>query len=145
MTKALIPGLIGLMLTVHTTYAPTVKTAAVPAAVKTALTQKYPNATAVTWEKEKGNYEASWGGKSKEDNEVLFTPEGKLVQTVVAIPTTALPIGVVDYVKKNYPGARLKEAGKVTAADGKIGYEVEVNKKDMIFDASGNFVRTEED
>ena len=35
----------------------------VPQAVKSALVSKYPEATKVSWEKEKGNYEANWGGK----------------------------------------------------------------------------------
>jgi len=49
---------------------------AVPLAVKAALAKKYPNATKVSWEKEKGNYEANWGGKSGEDTSVQFTPAG---------------------------------------------------------------------
>lgn len=35
-----------------------------PEAVRTACTQKFPNAKKISWEKEKGNYEANWGGKS---------------------------------------------------------------------------------
>ena len=34
----------------------------VPAAVRTALSKKYPDASKVGWEKENGNYEANWGG-----------------------------------------------------------------------------------
>ena len=44
----------------------------VPAAVKQTLAKKYPNATKVSWEKEKGNYEANWGGRSGEDTSVQF-------------------------------------------------------------------------
>ena len=32
----------------------------VPGLVKAALMKKYPKATKVSWEKEKGNYEANW-------------------------------------------------------------------------------------
>ena len=50
-------------------------TLTVPASVKTALHQKYPVIHAkITREKEKGNYEANWGGKSGEDTSVMFTP-----------------------------------------------------------------------
>ena len=145
MVKVFIPGLLGLMLTANAGFAQKLKSSEVPSAVKTALAQKYPAAKDVAWENEKGNYEAAWGGKSKEDNEVLFTPEGNLVETVVAIPVTSLPAGVSAYVKKTYPGAKIKEAGKVTDASGKISYEAEVNKKDLIFDESGNFIKAEED
>ncbi len=45
-----------------TVFSQRVKTADVPAAVKAALQQKYPSASGVGWEREKGNYEANWGG-----------------------------------------------------------------------------------
>lgn len=126
---------------VSTAAAQKVKSTDVPGAVKSALAQKYPSAANVTWEKEKGNYEANWGGKSKEDNSVVFTPAGQFVEMVVAIPVSGLPGGVARYVKKNYPGATITEAGKVTDANGKTSYEAEVRGKDLIFDESGNFVK----
>ena len=118
-----------------------VKSADVPAAVKTALQQKYPKATGVTWEKEKGNYEANWGGASKEDNSVQFTPQGGFVEMEVAIPVTQLPAGVAAYVKSNYSGAKITEAGKVTDAAGNTRYEAEVKGKDLLFDERGNFIK----
>ena len=117
------------------------KKLSVPAAVKTALSNKYPEATKVTWEKEKGNYEANWGGKSGEDNSVQFTPTGDFIEIVKAMPVSGLPQKIIAYVKENYKGAKITEAGKVTNAKGKITYEAEVNKKDLIFDESGNFVK----
>ena len=54
----------------------------VPAKVKAALQQKYPEAKNVGWEKENGNYEANWGGKSGEDNSVQFTPSGNFIEIV---------------------------------------------------------------
>ena len=145
MTKAMIPGLLGLVLVTHAGFAQRLINSHVPTVVKTALAQKYPTAVGVTWEKEKANYEANWGGRSGEDNSVVFTPAGDLVETVVAIPVPGLPAGVAAYVTRNYPGAKIKEAGKVTRADGRITYEAEVNKKDLVFDESGKFVRIDED
>lgn len=141
----MIPGLLGLVLITHAGFAQKLKGTDVPAVVKTALAQKYPAATGVVWEKEKANYEANWGGRSGEDNSVVFTPQGNLVETVVTIPVTSLPAGVAAYLNKNYPGAKIKEAGKVTNADGRITYEAEVNRKDLVFDESGKFVRVDED
>ena len=123
--------------------AQTVKSTTVPAAVKAALQKKYPAAANVTWEKEKGNFEANWGGRSHEDNSVLFTPEGSFVEQVVAIPVSSLPSNVASYVKKTYPRARITEAGKVTDAAGKTRYEAEVKGKDLLFDESGNFLKVD--
>jgi hypothetical protein len=118
-----------------------VKSADVPAAVKTALQQKYPSASGVGWEKEKGNYEANWGGASKEDHSVLFTPAGVFVEQVVAMPVARLPAAVADYVRTHYPGAKITEAGKVTDAEGRTRYEAEAKGKDLLFDEKGNFIK----
>jgi len=118
-----------------------IKTKDVPAAVKSALSKKYPEATKVGWEKEKGNYEANWGGKSGEDNSVQFTPAGEFVEIVKAIPVTDLPKNVAPYVKAHYKGAKISEAGRVTDAAGKMTYEAEVKGGDLIFDENGNFLK----
>jgi Putative beta-lactamase-inhibitor-like, PepSY-like len=115
----------------------------VPSSVKTALSKKYPNASKVTWEKENGNYEANWGGKSGEDNSVQFTPAGDFIEIVNAISVSQLPAPVITYVKEHYKGAKITEAGKVTDAKGTLSYEAEVNRKDIIFDEKGNFVKAE--
>jgi hypothetical protein len=115
----------------------------VPAAAQQALAKKYPEATKVSWEKENGNYEANWGGKSGEDHSVQFTPSGTFIEIVNAIPVSELPKNTVDYVKAHYKGAKITEAGKVTDAKGKTFYEAEVNGRDVIFDETGNFVKAE--
>ncbi|MEP6610442.1 MAG: PepSY-like domain-containing protein [Mucilaginibacter sp.] len=113
----------------------------VPAAVKEALMKKYPESAKVSWEKEKGNYEANWGGKSGEDNSVMFTPTGTFIEIVKAIPITDLPKSIAPYVKAHYNGAKIREAGKVTDAAGKTMYEAEIKGKDLIFDENGNFIK----
>jgi hypothetical protein len=118
-----------------------IKSAAVPAAVKAALQQKYPSATGITWEKEKGNYEANWGGVSKEDNSVLFTPGGVFVEQVQAMPVAQLPAAVTHYIYSHYPGAKITEAGKVKDAEGRTRYEAEVKGRDFLFDEKGNFIK----
>jgi hypothetical protein len=122
-------------------FAQKVKNTLVPVATKTALMNKYPTAAKVTWEKEKGNYEANWGGKSGEDMSVQFTPDGTFIAQVAAISITALPVAVPVYVKQHYKGAKITEAGKVTDAKGLISYEAEVKGKDLVFDEKGNFLK----
>ncbi|MDB5009583.1 MAG: hypothetical protein JWR67_527 [Mucilaginibacter sp.] len=117
------------------------KSTAVPAAVKTALSTKYPDATKVTWENEKGNFEANWGGKSGEDMSVEFSPAGTFIEQVVAISPSELPAGVAAYVKQHYKGVKITEAGKVTDAKGTTMYEAEVHGKDLLFDEKGNFLK----
>jgi len=118
-----------------------VKDSKVPTIVKSAFVKRYPQATKIRWEMEKGNYEANWGGKSGEDNSAVFTPAGVFLEIVLAIPITRLPAPVAGYVKTHYKGAEIKEAGKVTDAAGKLTYEAEIKGKDLIFDEAGNFIR----
>ena len=113
----------------------------VPDVVKSALAKKYPDAKKVSWEKEKGNYEGNWGGKSGEDNSAIFTPSGVFVEIVQAIPLSQLPAGITTYIANNYKGAKIKEAGKVTDASGKHMYEVEIKGKDLLFDEKGVFIK----
>ena len=115
----------------------------VPPVVKSALDKKYPESKKVTWEKENGNYEANWGGKSGEDNSVQFTPSGSFIEIVNAIPVSELPQPVFTYVKQHYKGVKITEAGKVTDAQGKLSYEAEIKGRDVIFDKDGNFVKSE--
>jgi hypothetical protein len=113
----------------------------VPATVQTAFAKKYAEAKKVSWEKEKGNYEANWGGKSGEDNSASFTPAGEFIEIVVAMPVAQLPKSIVPYVKGHYNGASINEAGKVTDSKGKVSFEAEIKGKDLIFDESGSFVK----
>jgi hypothetical protein len=129
--------------TVSLSYAQRIKNSNVPAAVKIALQKKCSSAKNVVWEKENGNYEANWGGKSNEDNSVQFSPSGAFIEYVKAIPVSQLPKAVGEYVRTHYKAAKITEAGKVTDAKGKTSYEAEVNKKDMLFDENGNFIKAD--
>jgi len=117
------------------------KTKDVPTTVKDAFAKKYPDAKKVSWEKEKGNYEANWGGKSGEDNSVMFSPAANFLEIVVAIPISQLPASVAKYVAKNYKSTKINEAGKVTDASGKHMFEAEIKGKDLIFDEKGVFIK----
>ena len=141
MNKVCLTGLTALCFTTGSVLGQHVKSAEVPAIVKSALMKQYPSATGVGWEKEKGNFEASWGGKSKEDYSVVFTPDGVFVEKIVAIPVSSLPSDVLVYVKSHYSGTKITEAGKVTDAQGVTTYEAEVKGKDLIFDEKGKFVK----
>lgn len=133
----------GCILLANCAAAQKVKSSQVPAAAVKALMQKYPAAKNITWEKEDGNYEANWGGKSGENMSVIFTPAGLFVEELQAIAVTALPAGVTQYVKTHYKGAKIEEAGKLTDAKGKLMYEAEVKGKGLVFDEKGNFLKAD--
>lgn len=117
----------------------------VPSVVRDAFYKKFnPGHDKVSWEKEKGNYEANWGGKSGEDNAAQFTPQGVYVEYAQAIAMEQLPAGVVPYVKAHY-STQPREAAKVTSAAGVLSYEVEIKGRDLVFDGQGNFVREEKE
>jgi hypothetical protein len=118
-----------------------IKSSEVPSVVKSALMKKYPEATKVSWEKENGNYEANWGGKSGEDTAAQFTPQGVFVEIERAISINELPASVKSYVKEHENGAAIKEAAHITDANGKVTYEAEIKGKDLIFDENGKFLR----
>ncbi len=113
----------------------------VPTVVKEALAKKYPKATKVSWEKEKGNYEANWGGKSGEDTSVQFTPAGAFIEEADAIPVSQLPANVSNYVKAHYNRAKIREASKVTDAAGNKMLEAEIKGADLLFDEKGAFIK----
>lgn len=117
----------------------------VPEVVKQAFAQKFPDAKNVTWERENGNYEANWGGKSGEDNSVLYTPAGKFLEAGKAIDVNQLPSAAISYVKSHYKGAAITEAMQVTKANGKLTFEAEVHGKDIAFDEHGNYLKTEKE
>jgi len=111
----------------------------VPANVRATFAKMYPSAKA-KWEVEAGKYEAGF----KQDGNtmsVLIDKDGVLAETETGIKVTALPAPVLAYVKEHYAGKAIKEGAKITRADGTVTYEAEVDGKDVIFDASGKFIK----
>ncbi|MBY0347574.1 MAG: hypothetical protein GTN67_01120 [Hydrotalea flava] len=132
-------------LTVISCSAQDLKKSEVPQQVQNACAQKFPESShaKIAWEKEKGNYEANWGGRSGEDNSALFSPAGMFIEIVKAIPVSQLPAGVAQYVQAHEHGAKIKEAGLVTDAKGMVTYEAEIKGKDLIFDKAGKFIKVD--
>jgi hypothetical protein len=121
-------------------FAQQVKETQVPAAVKNAFQKQYPNVSKVKWDKEKAKYEASFD-VSKVANSVLFEGSGAIIETETSIPLNQLPKGIRDYVITNYKGQKINGAAKITDAKGVVSYEAEIKKSDLLFDASGKFLK----
>lgn len=116
----------------------------VPAAVKTEFKPLYADVKEVKWEKEKGNYEANFS-QNKTEMSVTIDATGKLLETETTIASSGLPKAAADYMAKNLPGKKIKEASMIKDATGKITYEAEVDEVDYTFDAQGNFLSKEKD
>ena len=111
----------------------------VPVAVKAAFAKQYPGITA-KWEKEDGLFEASFKQNGSSIS-AMYETNGILKETETDIKVNELPSAVQAYVKEHYKGKSIKEAAKITKADGTVNYEAEVNGKDVIFDMNGNFLK----
>lgn len=119
------------------------KASKVPEIVKASFAKQYPGITAA-WEKEGGKYEAGFK-KNSSTMSALFEPNGTMTESEISIKASVLPVAALAYVKKHYKGKSIKEGAKITKADGTINYEAEVNGKDVIFDAKGNFLKVTRD
>ncbi len=125
-------------------FAQTGDKAMAPAAAKTAFAKAFPGAEKAKWGKEKKGYEVEFSLSGKQMSAV-YDKTGAIKETEEDIKPDALPGAVTSYVKAHYPKAFIKEAAKITLANGEVNYEAEVNKKDLIFDATGKFLREEKD
>jgi len=114
-------------------YGQKLKSADVPAAVKSAFEKAYPNATDVDWKKEDSGYEVEFELGSENEQSIVFDANGKWLEKEIEINKADLPAPVLAALK----GKRIKEASKITKADGAVLYEAEVKRKDLLFDANG--------
>lgn len=130
----------GIVVSVH---AQKLSAAKVPSSVKGSFSKQFPGAIP-TWEMEDGKYEASFKDKGKSMS-ALFSPNGMMTESEVGIKVGELPPAVLSYLKEHYKGVAIKEAAKITKADGSIHYEAEVNKKDVLFDVNGKFIKEARD
>ena len=74
-----------------------------------------------------------------------FDEKGTWLETESKIEINELPSGVVAYVEKNYKGQKIKEAAKLKLPGGVTNYEAEIKGKDLVFDASGKFIKESKD
>jgi hypothetical protein len=123
---------------------PKMSEAEVPAAVKATFASQFPGVKAEKWEKEKGNFEVGFH-KNKTEMSCLIDASGKLLETETEIPVSELPKAVSDYVAKNKPGKKIKEASKIVDASGTMTWEAEVEKMDLVFDKDGKFIKEAKD
>ncbi len=115
-----------------------------PPAAVAAFEKAFPGASKVKWEKEKEDFEVNFVFNAKEMSAV-YNKTGVLQETEETIAVSALPAPVTAYVNQHYKNASIKEAAKITKANGEVTYEAEVNKTDLIFNTTGKFIKSEKD
>lgn len=115
-----------------------------PAVARTAFAKNFGDAKKVSWEKEDGNYEVTFEQNRKKMS-AIYNPKGVLQETEYAIKISELPAPVTTYMKAHYKGVSIKDAAKITKADGTVLYEAAIKGKDVVFDANGKFVKESRD
>jgi uncharacterized membrane protein YkoI len=114
----------------------------VPAAVTSALTQKYATPTDLDWEMEGSNYEADFD-VNRVDHTVLLDPSGKILMTKHDIQKKDLPQAVSSAISQKYKSMRLDDM-ELVEKDGKSYYQVELDAKGtdtkLVFSADGKEV-----
>lgn len=112
----------------------------IPAAVKSAFAKKYPTVKKAKWEVEDKNFEASFE-EDELDISILYDAQGNEKEVEREINMKDLPQAVLEYISKNYSGAKIQETARITDDKGISKYEVEIKGKDLIFDLNGNLIK----
>lgn len=133
-----------LMLAAFPLFAQKISDSKVPVPVKRTFSGNFAGVTDVKWEQEKGNYEANFK-QNNQKKSATFAPDGTWLETEQPIEIHELPVAASDYLAKHYKGEKIKEAAKITLANGDTHYEAEVKGMDIIFDEKGKFIKTQKD
>jgi hypothetical protein len=111
----------------------------VPAAVKSGFLKMHPHAKP-RWEKEEGNFEATFREGGNEISCVV-DHQGIIVETETGIAPTDLPKSVLNYLNLHHKGEKIQEASKIVSASGDVSYEAKVKNRDLLFAADGHFIK----
>lgn len=113
--------------------------ASVPTNVQEAFAKKHQGLK-VKWEMEKALYEANFKQDGIAISE-LYRSDGTMTESETAIKTSELPFLVRDYLRSHYNGSAIKDAARIMKADGTVNFEAGVRHVDVVFDATGKFVK----
>ena len=101
----------------------------VPETVRTVFAKDYPNAKFSTWDKEtfegKVVYEAEGVNVGTITRNVMYSPEGQVVQTEDSMPVADVPASITSAVNQQYPQATIASAEKRTHA-GTVEYALKL-------------------
>jgi uncharacterized membrane protein YkoI len=107
---------------------------------KAGFEKKFPGVKDSKWEAEGTDFEVKFK-QGKKEMSAVFTTNGTLKETETVITANELPSLATTYIKQHYAGQKVTETAKIEKADGTVIYEAEINKKDILFDVSGKFIK----
>jgi hypothetical protein len=99
-----------------------------PAPILAAFQAAYPHATIKTAAAEKENGKVVWEVESTENGlgrDLLYTPDGTVVEIEEEVPSVQLPAPVTAVVKAQYPSARIVKGERVTRG-ATVTYELQL-------------------
>lgn len=110
---------------------------ATPEVVKSSFKQNFPAVSNVNWSQEDNEWEAEFKSGDRAAS-ASFTADGKLIEQEISLQMAELPAPA----QKSLNGQKVKEIVKATKADGSVCYEVEVDKKEIQFDSTGQLINS---
>jgi hypothetical protein len=115
----------------------------VPEIIRKAFASAYPTAKVIKWEKESKDgrpvFEAETSD-GKVNRNVMYSPDGTLVQIEETMAVADLPAAVTSTVQKEYPKAVIASAEKVTQGDS-VEYKLSLKnagRKRLVIRADGS-------
>lgn len=138
MKLSIIPGLLGLAFSISAC-GQKLDASNVPAPVKESFAKHFPSVKS-KWVKEDTKYEAAFDYQGNEMS-ATFEADGTMTESEMEVKITDLPAKALDYIKTQRSGAKVKEAARITLANGDVQYEAEIKGLDLIFDSNGNFIK----
>ena len=106
----------------------------IPEKVKTKFTTLYPDASKYHWQKDADNFEVDFQ-LDRTRMSILIDSIGNLLES--SISTIVLPENVDVYLKRNYPGEKIKDIKKTIKTKGRVYYSVYISSSCLIFDEEG--------
>ncbi|AGA24862.1 Protein of unknown function (DUF2874) [Singulisphaera acidiphila DSM 18658] len=120
-----------------------------PAAVLKAAKAKFPKAKIDEAAKEVEDGVTTYEVSLKVEGhsvDLAIKPDGTIVEIEKEIAADALPEAVKKTLAAKYPNVKIKKAEEITkGGDGSVSYEVVVGSAEVVLDAKGKIVKTEED
>ncbi|MHB8609626.1 MAG: DUF3794 domain-containing protein [Candidatus Acidiferrales bacterium] len=120
----------------------------VPEAVRSALAKTYPNAKVSNWDKEifegKVVYEAEGATDGKVNRNVMYSPDGNVVQIEETVPVSDLPAAITAPVNKQYPKGAIQSAEKRVHGE-TVEYVLRLKGaavKKVVLDSEGKIIST---
>lgn len=111
---------------------------------KKSFIKSYPAATNIKWSKEDNEYEVDFILTEKKMS-AIYDSTGNLKETEQAIAATELPSSIMPYLNQHYKNVPIKETAKISKAGGEVNYEIGIKGKDILFDATGKFIKEAKD